>query len=441
MTIEQATPRLPLGRHAPPWAAPLSAAAALAGLSVTGLLLAGGAAPHRSWLVPASKHRLLPGDLMGPLASGLGLTGKQFLCLFVAMGACYAGVLILGRWLPPRWVVAAMVGLTLLFSLAPPLLSKDIFSYVAYARLDLVHGVDPYAHGPAVAPHDPVYAYVGWRHSPSAYGPLFTLLSLALEPLGVSASMWGMKALAGLASLGCAGVVWRLARLRGAGDPLRAAAMFALNPLVLVWAVGGGHNDLLMLLLVLVGVLLCVERRPASGAAAAVASVFVKASAVLVLPFMLLGVRPRRSVLAGAALAALALALIAAVAFPDHALGELRVLRRETSYVSATSVPQELSRLFGAQAVTPLARQISAATLVAGLVLLVVLVWRGMDWIAASGWALALAVTCSSWLLGWYAIWPLPFAAASRDRRLQAVAIGLCVYYVGARWYIVTRAG
>ena len=77
-----------------------------------------------------------------------------------------------------------------------------------------------------------------------------------------------------------------------------------------------------------------------------------------------------------------------------------------------------------------------AGNFIAGLV--VWLVWRrGYDWIAASGWALIAFVVSSSWLLGWYVLWPLPFAAISSDRRLKAASLALVVYFVALRWPIL----
>ena len=45
-------------------------------------------------------------------------------------------------------------------------------------------------------------------------------------------------------------------------------------------------------------------------------------------------------------------------------------------------------------------------------------------------------VVTSSWLLGWYVLWPLPFAAITKDRRLQAAALALLTYFVVMRWTI-----
>jgi hypothetical protein len=57
-------------------------------------------------------------------------------------------------------------------------------------------------------------------------------------------------------------------------------------------------------------------------------------------------------------------------------------------------------------------------------------VWRGAEWVRACGWALVAVVVTTSFLLGWYAVWPLPFAAVTRDRRLLAVTLLLQVYFV-----------
>src|SRR5256885_4806046 len=44
--------------------------------------------------------------------------------------------------------------LHVLFLLAPPLLSQDVFSYVAYARLGVEHHLNPYVHAPTAIPHE-----------------------------------------------------------------------------------------------------------------------------------------------------------------------------------------------------------------------------------------------------------------------------------------------
>ena len=104
------------------------------------------------------------------------------------------------------------------------LLSTDVFSYIAYARMGVEHGLNPYLHGPAAISHDPVFRYVGhdWRQTPTAYGPLYTLLSYPFAPLGVEGALWAMKVEALLASVGTLWLVWRCAVARGF-EPVRGA--------------------------------------------------------------------------------------------------------------------------------------------------------------------------------------------------------------------------
>ena len=78
----------------------------------------------------------------------------------------------------------------MLFLLAPPLLSQDVFSYISYARLDVVHGLDPYTHSPDDVPGDAVYAFAGSKDATSVYGPLFTVATFPLAKLGVPAAFW-----------------------------------------------------------------------------------------------------------------------------------------------------------------------------------------------------------------------------------------------------------
>src|SRR3954465_8887087 len=264
--------------------APAPGGLALSGLVACGLLLGMRAAAAPSGLIPASWHGL-PGWLRGPLPGvGDGLTGGVFSALFLAMCAAYLCALGLARELAARAAVAAIVVLHVAFMLAPPLLSSDVFGYVDWARLGVLHGLDPYAHGSLAAPHDEAFRYFRWRtEMPSPYGPAFTLASFATAPLGVAGARWAFKVAPAAASLGCVALVASCARRLGR-DPLRAAAFVGLNPLVLVWAVGGAHNDLIATVAVLAGVRLAIGRRERAGGAALALAAAVKVSAGVVLP-------------------------------------------------------------------------------------------------------------------------------------------------------------
>ena len=94
------------------------------------------------------------------------------------MSGCYALVLALGDAVPVRIGIGSIVALHVLFMLAPPLLSSDVFGYIDTARLGTLHGIDPYSPASTHLPPDPVHLYRRWRTDlPSPYGPLFELIS------------------------------------------------------------------------------------------------------------------------------------------------------------------------------------------------------------------------------------------------------------------------
>jgi alpha-1,6-mannosyltransferase len=342
----------------------------------------------------------------------------------------YLGLLVWAPRLGRRTIWAAIVVLLILFACLPPLLSHDIYSYVDYARLGVLHGLDPYVHPPSSAPGDPAFAHVTWTETTSAYGPLFMLATYPLAWLPVGASVYVLKAAAAAAVLGIAVLVARLAPSRGL-DPTRAAAFVALNPLVLVHVVGGPHNDSIAVLLMTLGIAGVLSARGGSGAGALVAACATKVAAAIVLPFALLGARYRaRFLLAGTAAAAF-LALVAYFAFDWNWLHAFALAGENQGRTSHMSIPITTARLTD---LDPETTRLAFAVLFAALVAYL-LIWtaRGGDWLRASSWATAGLLLATAWLLPWYLLWALPQAALSRDRALQLLVLGLTAYQLGAR--------
>jgi alpha-1,6-mannosyltransferase len=327
-------------------------------------------------------------------------------------------------------VWAAIAVLIVLFACLPPLLSHDVYSYVDYARLGVLHGLDPYVDSPLSAPSDPAFAQVTWTETISAYGPLFTLATYPLAWLPVDAAVYVLKAISAAAVLATAYLVARLAPARGI-DPTRAAAFVALNPLVLVHVVGGPHNDGLAVLLMTLGVAAMLTAREALGAGAFVAACATKSTAAVALPFALLASKRRVRFLLGAAATLALLALAAYIAFDwswSHAFTLAGENQDRTSHMS---IPITTARLTG---LDPHLVRTAALTLYAALVIyLLIWTYRGADWLRATAWATTGLLLATAWLLPWYLLWPLPAAALSRDRLLQLLLLGLTAYQLGAR--------
>ena len=272
------------------------------------------------------------------------------MALLVAMLALYAWVCHRAASLSARAAVGAIVALHVLFALAPPLVQTDVFGYLMYGRLGVVHDLVPYLHVANDVPDDPIRRYVGWKHFPSPYGPAFTFLSYGLAKLPVPLAVWLLKAGLAAASLLAVALTWSAAR--ALGRPAVPAAVFVgLNPLLLIWGVGAAHNDLLMLVLAVGAVRLALARREALAGAAGVVAAAVKTTSGLVLPFMLIGAGRRwRGIALGAAGAAAALAVASLAVFGVEGVrGMIATVLLQGSLVSGHSVPNDLFRAFGAE--------------------------------------------------------------------------------------------
>jgi hypothetical protein len=316
------------------------------------------------------------------------------------------------------------------FALAPPLLSADVFSYIDYARLGAAHGLNPYTHAPTALPADAAFPYVGWTDSPSAYGPLFTLLTYPLALLSVPVALWALKGATAASVLVLAALVARLAPARGI-DPRRGFVMVALNPLVLVHVVGGAHNDATMVLLLTAGCGGVLVLREAGGGAGLASAVALKLSALFAFPFALLAAARRGRLLIGVAATLAAVSVAALAAFGPHALDSVSVAGENQGRVSSFSIPNLLSEALNVDI-----DAVRIAALIAFLALVVLLlrsVGRGGDWIRATGWAALGLLLASAWLLPWYVLWALPFAALSRDERLVAAVFALTALQLAAR--------
>jgi alpha-1,6-mannosyltransferase len=416
------------------------------------------AAAGRSPLVP--KSPAIAGWLSG-LGERLGY--RVFLIALLVLVGSYAGILALARRLQDRFAIFLVAGLHALVFVGPVLISTDVFSYIAYARMGVVHGINPYLHGPSAILADPVYRYVGhdWKNVATAYGPLYTLLSYPLAPLGVKGALWGMKTEALLASAGTLALVWRCARMRGL-NPRFALLAVGANPLYFIYGLGGAHNDLVMILLTMAAVALVlgsgarrgealgegdpvgrradrgppgkggarvIRRGEALGGAAVLAATLVKATGVVLLPFIVVS-RRRLAPLLGAAGAAALGALVAYLVFGVHGIDLIAALNRDAAFVSSDSFPTEIAHLFGKPGVFPIDHDLLKAGLAIVVAHLLWRTWRGYDWVAASGWTLLAISVASTWLLAWYVLWPLPLAAVSHDRRLLAATLAVQALFV-----------
>jgi hypothetical protein len=410
-------------------------------LAAVAQVLLGGAvvlaAADRRSVLSSPHSGAFTGWLAGPLRGAIPALTRNPAVLqrdlrhaLVAMLVAWLLVLLGGSTVRGSVVVGAVVALDVLFLLCPPLALTDLFNYLGYARLDGVHHLNPYVALPLAQHGDPVYAYSNWHRLRSPYGPLFTLLVLPTARLPLPIAYWAYKALVAAASLALSASVWACARRLGR-SPAAALAFVSLNPLVLVYALGGQHNDVLMMACVMAGCLLVLIRREGAGGAALAAAVAIKASAGLLLPVVVLGApRPRRAVL-GATAAALGLGAATLLAFGAH----LPDVGDQSRLVNPSSLPNLIGYAAGRGGADAEVRRVALLTALAAVAACTAVAWRTRRWVTPAGWTALIGLASVSWVMPWYVLWALPFAGLSRSRALRAATV------IATLWLAAFRVG
>jgi hypothetical protein len=371
--------------------------------------------------------------------------------------------------LRPVWVLGAIVALHVIFLLSPPLNLTDIFNYLNYGRMEAVYHLNPYTTIPVLEPHgDPTFLLSNWHGLLSPYGPLFTVFTIALVPLGVAGSFWAIKVALMLASLGVVFLVYRCAGLLGR-NPLAAAVIVGINPIVLVWGMGGDHNDFLMLFFLVLGFWLLLRAnamrvgkraRPApqhetgvlaglrrawawldgmprplvagepapwmevGAGIALVTAVAIKASSAVLIPIVLAGTARRMRLALGLLIGFAGAAAMTVVAFGVN----LPNIGQQARLVIPAGIPNLTGLALGFGGETAQMRYVLSLLLFAVIVGWAIWTWRTRRWLTACGWVSLVLVATLSWTLPWYIGWLLPFAALARSRGLRIAAAVLGVY-------------
>jgi hypothetical protein len=342
------------------------------------------------------------------------------------------------------WGVAGMWTVPLVF--APPLFSRDMYSYAAQGEM-VSHHITPYLYGPNVLGAgvnyqrlvDPV-----WGNTPAPYGPLFLKLD------GLAASVTGHNELATLmllrllAVLGMALLGFGVASLgrRLGWGPLLPFVLVACNPLLLMHFVAGGHNDALMLGLLAAG-MAAAARKPHLAIVACTLAAAVKAPAAIGILFVgwnwagpgaRFGQRLRRLMLAGAE-SLLVMEIVATAT--GLGWGWVRDMGSESAIVAWTTpttlladVSTWISRLLGLHASlhTFLPAVRIAGMLAAGLATMWLLRHaERFGWVTAAGMSLLIFSLLAPVVEPWYLAWGLGLLAAAPTSRVRKLVVAVSV--------------
>lgn len=231
-------------------------------------------------------------------------TGFLFVLFILQLIIYIVAVRYLPRFIKRRCIITSLVLLGLTCSLFPAVTSPDLYSYISYARMGVLYGLNPLTAIPRAISHDPVYQHLYWVDQPSAYGPVWAIITCALQWLtgifgtnNLAPMVLALRLLGLVAQLWSTLLVWSIAGhlLKAQGklsSPLRiqATLAFAWNPLLLFEACVNAHNDTVVFLFVLLAIWLLVRaQRPTLKTFLAVTALLalgtcLKANVILLLP-------------------------------------------------------------------------------------------------------------------------------------------------------------
>jgi alpha-1,6-mannosyltransferase len=196
-----------------------------------------------------------------PTISSLALVfGGLILLTRVWIG--FLGFLKQNQGFPVRRVVLVVLVWSVPLLLAPPLFSRDVYTYAAQGEM-MSHHINPYAYGPSVLGATPFNGMADpvWSSSESPYGPTFLSADEVVDQVSGHQILPDLVLLRLLEVVGLALVVASTPTLARSlrRDPAHAVLIGAGSPLVLLSLIAGCHNDALMLGLLMAG--LAVARR------------------------------------------------------------------------------------------------------------------------------------------------------------------------------------
>lgn len=375
------------------------------------------------------------------------LAGPGLLCGYAGLTLLVAAWWWAGRHphAPDEVVDRRSAALTLLcwagpLLAAPPLFSRDAYSYLAQGAMVLAD-VDVYRHGVArlggtLAGEVPQM----WQQTPAPYGPVFLAVAAVVSGVTGGKLVLGVLGLRLVALAGVALLVAYLPRLaRHCGvDPAAALWLGVLNPLVPLHLVAGAHNEAVMLGLLVAGLSLAFEHRYGAATVLVTLAALVKVPAVVgLLVVVSLAARHRGLPTSVARTAGLAVGTTAVVTWATGIgygwVGALGTPMYQHSWSISSALGRVASRAagrFGLHLGDAPMRFCLALGVAAALAVAVGVWWHRRR--LGPAYALGLVLVAAA-LLGpatrpWYALWGLVLlAAAAHGRARPAAALGAVV--------------
>ncbi len=340
---------------------------------------------------------------------------------------------------------------------APPLFSRDAYSYAGQGRLVHIE-LDPYRYGPAgVAEQYSQNVDPMWLYTPAPYGPMMLQIQhLIVDIAGPAHAYAAAVAMRIPALVGVVLIAVLLPKIAGrlAYSMPATTWLAVLNPLVVMHLVGGAHNDALMLGLMVAAVWLALEQRTWLAVVVVALAGGIKAPGFLaLLPVVAIEARRRKGAVpsirevighlwrygAGLAAAFCALTVACGLGFGwVSALGVPSSIRSILSPPTALGIGLEyvLTWLQVPDVIDTTVTVVQGIGLLLGLALAARVAWRlgPVAPVRALAWVLTIMVLTGAVVHPWYVLWCGIFLAMTEGTRFWPrrimiwITAGLVVY-------------
>jgi hypothetical protein len=304
-----------------------------------------------------------------------------------------------------------------------PFDALDIYDNIFHGRILGIYGANPFRDVIADFPEDVFYEYPYWKHSRSAYGPVWeglAGLTARLAGNGIVMNVLAFKMLPGAFHLASVAIVFFFLRRVAPERALAGVLILGWNPVALYEVWGNGHNDIAMIFWVLLAAVLIAQKRYTLATLSLVLGALIKFIPLLLVPAALLigfhaheNVRSRFWFVFKTSFAAVL--LIVAAYYPFwNGLASLSLSRRMKPSMGLSDA----------------ARLVSLSALVLLTVFTLVQTFRtqrqepsgGFLQAAFNVFAFYLMVTCL-WFQQWYGIWLVGLAPLLSERSRRFVIV------------------
>lgn len=218
----------------------------------------------------------------GKIYTGAAFLNRGFITLtyisFVSVFFVFYSIFLKGKF-----NTKFLIGLTcviLLFSYSA-MLSQDIFNYLTTAKVAFNFHENPYIIMPIEFIGDTNLLFTHAANKIALYGPLWIAISGIPYLLGFGNFVLAFFNLKLVVMLFYIGTVWLIQKI---SKSIYAALLFALNPLIIIEALIGSHNDVVMMFLALFSFFLLKKKKILLASLFLIGSILIKYVTIFLIP-------------------------------------------------------------------------------------------------------------------------------------------------------------